>query len=141
MSDETRFQLDAFWELLDEILNAVLFVILGLEVLILSYTWESLLISLAVIPIVLVSRFISIGFPISFLSQFRKYTPGAIRILTWGGLRGGISVALALSIPPTPERNIILAITYTVVLFSILIQGSTIKSVVNHFVDSPENTG
>ena len=137
MSEHTRKELDSFWELLDEILNAVLFVLIGLEVLVLSYTKAYLLLSLFIIPVVLVSRFISIGIPMLILSYFRQYTAGAIRILTWGGLRGGISVALALSIPATPERSIILSITYTVVLFSILVQGSTIKKVINYFVNRP----
>ena len=136
MSRRTREQLDSFWELLDEMLNAVLFVLIGLEVLILSYTREYLLLSLMAIPLVLLSRFFSIGLPLAILKFFRSFTPGAVRILTWGGLRGGISVALALSIPAAPERNIILCMTYTVVLFSILVQGSTIKRVVRHFTRS-----
>ena len=136
MSEHTRKELDSFWELLDEILNAVLFVLIGLEVLVLSYTKEYLLLSLLIIPVVIASRFISIGIPLTVLSYFKQYSTGAIRILTWGGLRGGISVALALSIPSSsPERSLLLSITYTVVLFSILVQGSTIKHVVNYFVN------
>ena len=134
MSDQTRNQLDAFWELVDEILNAVLFVLIGLEVLVLAYTKAFVLLGLLAIPVVLAARFISISVPISILGLFEQFSPGAIRILTWGGLRGGISVALALSIPPAPERNIIIAITYAVVLFSILVQGSSIKRVINYFV-------
>lgn len=132
MSEETRRQLDTFWELVDEILNAVLFVLIGLELLILTFTQQYLLVSLLIIPLVLLARFIAIGIPITVLRPFRNFSPGVVRIMTWGGLRGGISVALALSIPPAPERHVILAITYAVVLFSILIQGLTIKKLVGH---------
>ncbi len=134
MSDETRHQLDTFWELVDEILNAVLFVLIGLEILVLTFTQQFLLLSLLIIPLVIIARFISIGIPMTLLRFFRTFSPGAVRIMTWGGLRGGISVALALSIPPTPERHVILAVTYAVVLFSILVQGLTIKGLVKRII-------
>jgi len=134
MGEETRRQLDAFWELLDDILNAVLFVLIGLEILVLTFSRHDLLLSFLIIPIVLVSRLVSIAIPVSLLHPFRNFTPGAIRILTWGGLRGGISVALALSIPPVPERSMILVFTYAVVLFSILIQGCTIDKLVRRLI-------
>ena len=134
MSDETRLQLDTFWELVDGVLNAVLFVLIGLEILILTFTKQYLLLSLLIIPFVLTARFISIGIPLTLLRRFRTFSPGAVRILTWGGLRGGISVALALSIPPAPEKTLILIFTYTVVLFSILVQGSTIEKLVKHLM-------
>ncbi len=142
MSDETRHQLDTFWELLDEILNAVLFVLIGLEILVLTFTQQYLLLSLLIIPLVITARFISIGIPMTLLRPFRTFSPGAVRIMTWGGLRGGISVALALSIPPAPERHVILAITYAVVLFSILVQGLTIQKLVKRIITTipyPEN--
>ncbi|MDH5445256.1 MAG: sodium:proton antiporter [Gammaproteobacteria bacterium] len=126
MSDETRERLDTFWELIDEILNAVLFVLLGLEVMILVFKLEYLLAALAIIPLVLFARFVSVGMPVLFLQRFRTFTPNVIKIMTWGGLRGGISVALALSLPAGEAREIILAITYAVVLFSILVQGLSI---------------
>ena len=130
MSDHTREHLDTFWELIDEILNAVLFVLIGLEVLILPFTNDVLIAALLLIPLVLVSRFISVGIPITLMRKKRQFTPGAIKILTWGGLRGGISVALALSLPPGEPRDVILAITYVIVVFSILVQGLTIGKLV-----------
>jgi monovalent cation:H+ antiporter, CPA1 family len=130
MSKSTREHLDTFWELVDEILNAVLFVLIGLEVLVLSFRGEYLLAGLIAIPLVLLVRFISVGLPVIILRRWREFTPGAIRIMTWGGLRGGISVALALSLPAGSQRDLLLTMTYIVVIFSILVQGVTIKSVV-----------
>lgn len=126
MSERTREHLDLFWELVDEILNTVLFVLIGFELLILELTGEALTAGLLAIPVVLLARFLCVGAPVKLLEFRRSFTPGAIRILTWGGLRGGISVALALSIPAGPERDLILTVTYTVVVFSILVQGLTI---------------
>ncbi len=128
MSDSTREHLDSFWELIDEILNAVLFLLIGLEVLILVYHTEYFLAALAIIPVVLLSRFISVGVPIEMMKKFREFSPGVTRLMTWGGLRGGISVALALSLPRGMEREVILAITYAIVIFSILVQGLTLGS-------------
>ncbi len=130
MSEATRHHLDVFWELVDEVLNAVLFVLIGLEVLVLTFTRDYLLASLLIIPLVLFARFVAVGIPITLLRSFRPFSPGVVRIMTWGGLRGGISVALALSIPPGPERDVILAITYAVVIFSIVVQGLTLKKLV-----------
>ncbi len=130
MSEATQSRLDDFWELVDEILNAVLFVIIGLEVLVLSFKMEYILITLAIIPLVLGVRYVSVALPVKLLSQLRNFSPRVIEIMTWGGLRGGISIALALSIPLGPEREIILTITYLVVAFSILVQGLTIGQVV-----------
>ena len=129
MSDRTREHLDTFWELVDEILNAVLFVLIGLEVLVITMTDRTFLAGAIAIPVVLLARLVSVGIPISLLRFVRKFSPRVIRILTWGGLRGGISVALALSLPKGPERDLILTMTYAVVVFSIAVQGLTLKRV------------
>jgi CPA1 family monovalent cation:H+ antiporter len=126
MSETTRDHLDTFWELLDEILNAVLFVLIGLELLVLSFKGEYLLAASIAIPIVLLARLVSVGLPIGLMRRTRAFSPWVVTLLTWGGLRGGISVALALSLPTGPERELILAITYVLVVFSILVQGLTI---------------
>jgi CPA1 family monovalent cation:H+ antiporter len=136
MSEKTREHLDDFWELMDEILNAVLFVLIGLELLIISFHGTTLLAGLLVFPIVILARFIAVAVPITLIGRRRPFTRGAIPILTWGGLRGGVSVALALSIPGqladgtiVPEREIVLSITYVVVVVSIVGQGLTIGRV------------
>jgi len=130
MSKETRHHLDIFWELVDEVLNAVLFLLIGLEVLVLSFTGATLAAGLIIIPFVLLARLVTVGLPVSILRPFANFSPGAIRIMTWGGLRGGISVALALSIAPGPARDIILPMTYATVLFSIVVQGLTVEKLV-----------
>jgi len=130
MSDVTREHVDTFWELIDEILNAVLFLVIGLEVIHLTVDRHLALAAVAMVPLVLVARMISVGLPVFFMRDFRRRTPGSLRILTWGGLRGGISVALALSLPAGREREIILVITYAVVVFSILVQGLSLGRLV-----------
>jgi CPA1 family monovalent cation:H+ antiporter len=125
MSEATREHLDTFWELLDEILNAVLFVLIGFELLILTLKAPYLIAGLLAIPTVLLSRLLSVGLPMSFLRVRRDMSPGphAVKVLTWGGLRGGISVALALSLPAGAERDALVVVTYVVVAFSIIVQG------------------
>jgi len=130
MSDITREHLDDFWELMDEILNALLFMLIGLEVLIMPFTRALLVAGLLAILIALAARWASVSGAVLLMRTFRTFSPGAIKILTWGGLRGGISVALALSIPPVPERTTIVIITYIVVVFSIGIQGMTLGKLV-----------
>jgi CPA1 family monovalent cation:H+ antiporter len=130
MSDGTREHLDSFWKLVDEMLNAVLFVMIGLEVLVLSFDARLLTAGLVTIPVVLVVRFASVGLGLRLLRRRRTFSPHAVKIMTWGGIRGGISVALALSLPAGPERTVILAVTYTVVAFSILVQGPSVAPLV-----------
>ncbi len=137
MSDRTREHLDTFWELVDELLNAVLFVLLGFEVLAIWLEPRYLAVGLAAVPLVLLARLLSVSLPMLVLRQVRTFSPHAAKLLTWGGLRGGISVALALSLPPGPERQLLLTVTYTVVLFSILIQGLTIERVVRWATRGP----
>lgn len=133
MSDVTRDRLDSFWELIDEILNAVLFVLIGLEVLVMPITAGYLVAAVAIIPVTLLARFISVWSVLAALRRRRDFSPGAEVILTWGGLRGAISVAMALSLPAGEYRSVILAITYGVVIFSIIVQGLTISRLIKRY--------
>ncbi len=126
MSEKTRENLDKFWELVDEILNILLFVLIGIEVIIVPMKGKYLSLMLLVIPIVLIARLLSVAIPLVVANPFKKFSANTISILTWGGIRGGISVALALSIPKDYHRDIILAMTYSVVVFSILVQSTTL---------------
>jgi monovalent cation:H+ antiporter, CPA1 family len=133
MSERTRANLDTFWELVDEILNATLFLMIGLELLVLPLVPRYFVAGLLMIPVVLLARFLSVSATIRAMQFRRSFTPGAIRILTWSGLRGGISVALALALPGgeyQPERRLLLVMTYTVVVFSIIVQGLTVGPLV-----------
>jgi CPA1 family monovalent cation:H+ antiporter len=130
MSDDTRERLDTFWQLIDEILNAILFLLIGLEVLVMPFTPRFILAGAALIPITLLARWLSVGGVVGLMRRWRSFGPGAVALLTWGGLRGGISVAMALSLPSNEHRNAIVAVTYQVVVFSIIVQGLTIGWVV-----------
>jgi len=136
MSATTREHLDTFWELVDEILNAVLFVLIGLEVMVLTSTGLEFIAGLLAIPVVLFARLVSVVIPITILRFFRTFSPHVVKILTWAGLRGGISVALALSLPVGHERQVILTLTYIVVVFSIAVQGLTVGRVVQKLIRS-----
>ncbi len=134
MSDKTRDHVHKFWSLVDEIMNSALFLLIGFEVFALSISGNVVVLMIIAIPLVLAARFISVAMPLTLLSLKRDFTTGAIPVLTWGGLRGGISVALALSLPESPIKATILAVTYGVVIFSIVVQGLTVKAVVKRVV-------
>lgn len=126
MSDATRRYVDMFWELVDGILNAVLFLLIGMEVLLVRFTAPLLAAGGVAISVTLLARLLSVGLPVRSLGRHFDLPDGAWRVITWGGLRGGISVALSLSLPVTPYRSTVIALTYCVVVFSILVQGLTI---------------
>lgn len=129
MSEDSREHVERFWELVDDMMNVVLFLLLGLELLVLPLEKRYLLAGLLAIPVVLLARWLSVLIPVGVLNSFHKHVPGTISVLTWGGLRGALAVALALSVPRGQglERNMLLVITYVVVVFSILVQGLTIS--------------
>jgi len=126
ISPLTRDHLDLFWHLIDEILNAVLFVLIGLEVLVMSFHERYLGAMLALVPLVLAARLISVGLPYAFLRRRYPFAPSAFGIMIWGGLRGGLSVAMALSLPAGSERDLLVAVTYGVVVFGLLVQRTSL---------------
>ena len=138
MSDTTRHHLDLFWELLDEILNAVLFVLIGMEVAVIHFAQDLFMAAVVTILITLLARWLTVGLPVKLLRSAFKLPKGAGFMLTWGGLRGGISVALVLSLPAGPSREVLLALTYCVVVWSILGQGLTISRVAKRVVQTQD---
>ena len=137
MNEMTRRYMDGFWELLDDILNALLFALIGMELLLLPFSWLHLSAAGLLAVAILLSRFITVAPAIALLRRWRTVPRGTIRVLTWGGLRGGVSVALALALPLGPERDLVLSITYIVVLSSILLQGLTIGPLVKSVTREP----
>jgi CPA1 family monovalent cation:H+ antiporter len=126
MTDTTRRYVTTLWTLIDEILNSVLFLLIGLEVLVLTFAPGTLAIALAAIPIVLLARLIAVSAPILLFPWSKRLSMRNVPFLTWAGGRGGIAVALALALPNDPAKPVILAATYAVVLFTLIVQGSTV---------------
>lgn len=126
MSDKTREHLLSFWSLLDEILNSVLFLLIGLEVVAIAINGQHLLAGLLAIPLVLAARALAVLVPLGVMAPFRGFIWGTYPMLVWGGLRGGISIALALSLPQGPMQALLLTVTYVVVVFSVAVQGTTV---------------
>ncbi len=131
MKSVTQDYLIKFWELIDEILNAVLFLFIGFELLMIKDLSHYMIPGLVAIIVVLFARFISIWGPTKFMSFRTRFSPQTVKVLVWGGIRGGVSIALALSIPKNENSTIVLSITYCVVVFSIIVQGLTIAKVAN----------
>ena len=134
LTEGSREYLQQFWSLLDEILNSILFLLIGLEVLIIARSGFEFWMALVVIPIALAGRWLSVFLSVLAMRRWEAYTAGTVPILTWGGLRGGIAVALALSLPLNDVRPAVLSITYAVVLFSIIVQGLSVTRLVRSFV-------
>jgi CPA1 family monovalent cation:H+ antiporter len=136
MSDRTRDRLDAFWELADEFLNAVLFVMIGMEVVVLELRASYIVAGMLIVPLVVLARFASVGSAVQALKRWRSFSRHAVKVITWSGLRGGISVALALSLPNGTERDLLVTVTYLVVCFSIVVQGLTIEPLLQRLYGS-----
>lgn len=135
MSDRTRAHLDIVWSFIDEALNAILFLLIGLEILTFNFKGSILTAALIMIPLNLLARFIAVAVPINALKAIRMgFIKGSVRVLTWGGLKGGISIALAMSLPEFEGRAAVLSATYAIVMFSILVQGLTVGKLIAYVV-------
>ena len=133
MSKITENYVDKFWELLDILLNTILFVLIGMEMLVLAFEGAYIVAGLLAIPITLLCRYASLQLPISFFKKRLDFVPKTNLIMTWGGLRGGISIALALGLTETMNRELFLVVTYIIVVFSILVQGLTVGPLIKKF--------
>tara|TARA_R110001632_G_scaffold6324_5_gene25903 strand:- start:85643 stop:86887 length:1245 start_codon:yes stop_codon:yes gene_type:complete len=133
MSEVTEQYVDKFWELIDILLNTVLFVMIGMEMLVLTFNSTYIIAGLIVIPALLIARYVSLLLPIKLYEKKLDFVPKTNMIMTWGGLRGGISIALALSLTQVMERELFLVITYIIVVFSILVQGLTVGKLIKKF--------
>jgi CPA1 family monovalent cation:H+ antiporter len=138
MSAQTRDHVDAFWKLVDEILNAVLFLLIGVEVFAVAFDAGYLATGAGAIALALAGRLAAVALPVLLLHPFRTFSPGVIPLMTWGGLKGGISVALALSLPDSEWKPLILTATYVIVVFSIVVQGLTVGRLANRLGRAPD---
>ncbi|SEW22196.1 sodium/proton antiporter, CPA1 family [Aliiroseovarius sediminilitoris] len=138
MSEETRRYVDAFWKLIDEILNAVLFLMIGFEVFAVAFTMDAVTAGVLSIILALIARLTAVAVPVILLRPFRSFSRGVVPIMTWGGLKGGISVALALSLPDNEWKPLILTATYIIVVFSIIVQGLTVAPLASRLGREPE---
>ena len=138
MSEITETYVDKFWELLDVLLNTILFVLIGMEMLILTFEGNYILAGSLAVPIVLLSRYLSLWIPIKFFAKKLEFVPNTNLIMTWGGLRGGISIALALSLTQEMHRELFLVITYVIVVFSIIGQGLTVGPLIKRLAKNPD---
>lgn len=134
MEDRTRVALDTIWAFIDETLNAILFLLIGLELLAMSFDAPKITAALLILILCIAARFIAVGTPLQLIKWKRPLLKGTVRIVAWGGLKGGISVALALSLPDFEGRNYILAATYLVVIASILLQGLSVGALIRRLV-------
>jgi len=139
MSENTQVHLDTFWLVTDEVLNAVLFVLIGLEMLVLEPAPRFATAAVLAVVISLVARFVSVALPVLAIQRWSRMAPNSIRVMTWCGLRGGIAVALALGLPAVPERDLLVFMTYAIVVFSILVQGLTVKPLLRRSFPGQEN--
>ena len=130
MSETTERYVDKFWELIDILLNAILFVMIGMEMLVLVIDGDYVFAGLIAVPVILACRYLSLLIPINFFKKKLDFVPNTNLIMTWGGLRGGISIALALGLTNEMHRDLFLVITYIVVIFSIIVQGLTVGKLV-----------
>ena len=138
MSEETRRYVEAFWKMIDEILNAVLFMMIGFEVFALTLNYDAVTSGMFAIVLALFARLVAVAVPVMILRPFKDFSPGIVPIMTWGGLKGGISVALALSLPDNEWKPLILTATYIVVIFSIIVQGLTVAPLAPRLGREPE---
>jgi CPA1 family monovalent cation:H+ antiporter len=138
MSEVTEAYVDKFWELIDVLLNAVLFIMIGMEMLVLTFEFNYIMAGLIAVPLVLLSRYLSLWLPIKFYAKKLQFIPKTNLIMTWGGLRGGISIALALSLTQEMHRELFLVITYIIVVVSIIGQGLTVEPVISRLTKNSD---
>lgn len=141
MSDMTELYVDKFWETWDALLNGILFVLIGLEILILPFKQAFIFAGLVAIPLILLARGISLSIPIYFYKKKLEFVPNTGLIMTWGGLRGGISIALALTLTTEMDRDLFLVVTYLVVIFSIIVQGLSVGKLANRLIGDYKDEG